>query len=59
MLVKPSPYFRVFMSRIIIDNKMYGEFFRGFPIHLFEEGQPFLMPVLFSNLRDQFALQII
>lgn len=44
---------------VVVRDQMDGQVLGCLPVDLPEEGQPFLMPVLLGNRRDQLAFQIV
>ena len=59
VLGQPCFYLGMLVGCVIIGNQMDIQIFRCFPFDFLEERQPFLMPVLFGDSRDQFTLQIV
>lgn len=50
---------RMLVSGVVIHDQMQLQAFGCFPVDLFQEGQPFLMPMLGFDAADQPTLQII
>lgn len=59
MLRQPGFHLGVLVGRVVVGDQVNREILGRFPVDLPQEGQPFLMPVLLGDGRDQFAFQIV
>lgn len=59
VLGQPCLHLGMLMSGVVVGDQMNRQVLGRFPMDFLEEGQPFLMPMLFGDGRDQFAFQIV
>ena len=59
MLDQPGFHFGMLVRGVVVGNQMDRQVLWGFPVNLLEEGEPFLVPMLLGDGRDELAFQVV